>query len=277
MTKLDESIEEPINLGSPMNSKGDDISFIINKETQRGYFSSNRSGGKGDDDIYSFEEVTVNPICDQVVQGVIVDKITGQPLQNAFATIYDSKGEKIRRLETLNDGAFFFKVKCDENYKITGDKYGYFDADSTLVTTRENAFQNNITLSLDEKEFVEVDNKEILNVKSIEFELNKATILESSYDNLNKVVRLMNKFPDMIIQFGSHTDARGGDGYNMWLSQKRASETVSHLISIGADARRITGKGFGETKLVNNCSNGVKCTEIEHQQNRRTEFVVIKK
>ena len=123
MTKLDESIEEPINLGSPMNSKGDDISFIINKETQRGYFSSNRSGGKGDDDIYSFEEVTVNPICDQVVQGVIIDKLTGQPLQNAFATIYDSKGEKIRRLETLNDGAFFFKVKCDEKYKITGDKY----------------------------------------------------------------------------------------------------------------------------------------------------------
>jgi outer membrane protein OmpA-like peptidoglycan-associated protein len=277
MTKLDESIEEPINLGSPMNSKGDDISFIINKETQRGYFSSNRSGGKGDDDIYSFEEVTVNPICDQVVQGVIIDKLTGQPLQNAFATIYDSKGEKIRRLETLNDGAFFFKVKCDEKYKITGDKFGYFDADSTLVTSRENAFQNNITLMLDEKEFIKVNGQEILNVKSIEFELNKATILESSYDNLNKVVRLMNKFPDMIIQFGSHTDARGGDGYNMWLSQKRASETVSHLISIGADARRITGKGFGETKLVNNCSNNVKCTEIEHQQNRRTEFVVIKK
>ena len=277
MTKLDESIEEPINLGSPMNSKGDDISFIINKETQRGYFSSNRSGGKGDDDIYSFEEVTVNPICDQVVQGVIIDKLTGQPLQNAFATIYDSKGEKIRRLETLNDGAFFFKVKCDEKYKITGDKFGYFDADSTLVTSRENAFQNNITLMLDEKEFIKVNGQEILNVKSIEFELNKATILESSYDNLNKVVRLMNKFPDMIIQFGSHTDARGGDGYNMWLSQNRASETVSHLISIGADARRITGKGFGETKLVNNCSNNVKCTEIEHQQNRRTEFVVIKK
>ena len=164
-----------------------------------------------------------------------------------------------------------------KSIKLPGINIGYFDADSTLVTSRENAFQNNITLMLDEKEFIKVNGQEILNVKSIEFELNKATILESSYDNLNKVVRLMNKFPDMIIQFGSHTDARGGDGYNMWLSQKRASETVSHLISIGADARRITGKGFGETKLVNNCSNNVKCTEIEHQQNRRTEFVVIKK
>ena len=277
MTKLDGSIEEPINLGIPMNSKGDDISFIINQATQRGYFSSNRRGGKGDDDIYSFEELTVNPICDQVIQGVLKDKLTGHPLQHGFATIYDSKGKKIRRLETLNDGAFSFKVKCDEKYKIVGDKYGYFEADSTLVTSRENAFQNNITLVLDEKEFIEVGSTEILNVKSIEFELNQAAILKSSYDNLSKVVRLMDKFPNMIIRFGAHTDARGGDGYNMWLSQKRASETVSHLISIGADPRRITGKGYGETKLVNKCSNNVKCTEVEHQQNRRTEFVVIKK
>jgi len=277
MTKLDGSIEEPINLGIPMNSKGDDISFIINQATQRGYFSSNRRGGKGDDDIYSFEELTVNPICDQVIQGVLKDKLTGHPLQHGFATIHDGKGKKIRRLETLNDGAFSFKVKCDEKYKIVGDKYGYFEADSTLVTSRENAFQNNITLVLDEKEFIEVGSTEILNVKSIEFELNQAAILKSSYDNLSKVVRLMDKFPNMIIRFGAHTDARGGDGYNMWLSQKRASETVSHLISIGADPRRITGKGYGETKLVNKCSNNVKCTEVEHQQNRRTEFVVIKK
>jgi outer membrane protein OmpA-like peptidoglycan-associated protein len=277
MTKLDESIEEPINLGKPMNSKGDDISFIIDKETQKGYFSSNRWGGKGDDDIYSFEEVTVNPICDQVIKGVIVDKISGLPIPNAFATLIDSNGEKVRRLETMRDGEFTFKVKCGQPYKVRGDKYGYFEAEESLVTSKENAYQNNVTLGLDEKEFIDLEGRQILNIRSIEFELNKANILESSYDDLSKVVRLMDKFPNMIIQFGAHTDSRGGDGYNMWLSQKRATSTVSYLISIGADPKRITGKGFGETKLVNNCSNGVKCTEVEHQQNRRTEFVVIKK
>lgn len=277
MTKLDGSLEEPINLGKPMNSKGDDISFIIDKDTQKGYFSSNRRGGKGDDDIYSFEQVTVNPICDQVVQGVVIDKKTGQPLSNAFASIYDDKGKKIRRIETLKNGEFFFKVKCDATYKIGGDKYGFFEADTTLVTSRENAFQNKITLRLDEKEFLEVNGKQLLNVRNIEFELNESRILESSYDELAKVARLMEKFPDMIIQFGSHTDSRGGDGYNMWLSQKRASETVSYLIGIGVDSRRITGKGFGESNLINGCSNGVKCTEIEHRQNKRTEFVVIRK
>lgn len=277
MTKLDGSLEEPINLGKPMNSKGDDFSFIIDKETQTGYFSSNRRGGKGDDDIYFFKELTVNPICDQVVQGIIVDKKTGQPLSNAFATIYGSKGEKIRRIETLKNGEFFFKVKCDETYKIGGDKFGFFEADTTLVTNRVNAYENKITLKLDEKEFIEVNGKEILNVRTIEFELNEANILERSYDELAKVARLMDKFPGMIIRFGSHTDSRGGDGYNMWLSQKRASETVRYLIGIGVDSKRITGKGFGESQLVNGCSNGVKCTEVEHAQNKRTEFVVIKK
>ncbi|MGA9269686.1 MAG: OmpA family protein, partial [Lutimonas sp.] len=150
-------------------------------------------------------------------------------------------------------------------------------AEESLVTSKENAFQTNMTLSLDEKEFIDLDGRQVLNIRSIEFELNKANILESSYDDLAKVVRLMEKFPEMIIRFGSHTDSRGGDGYNMWLSQKRASATVSYLISIGADPKRITGKGYGETRLVNNCSNGVKCTEVEHQQNRRTEFEVIKK
>ena len=277
MTKIDESIEEPINLGKPMNSKGDDISFIINADTQRGYFSSNRYGGKGDDDIYWFEQVTVNPICDQVIEGTIVDRLTGQPIINAFATLYNAKGEKVRRLETKSDGGFTFKVKCGQSYRVTGEKYGYFEIEESLVTSKENAFQNNMTLGLDEKEFIKVSGREILNVRSIEFELNQANILESSYDELSKVVRLMDKFPDMIIQFGAHTDSRGGDGYNMWLSQKRASATVSYLIDLGADPRRITGKGFGETRLLNDCSNGVKCTEVEHQQNRRTEFVVIKK
>ncbi len=277
MTKLDESILEPINLGKPMNSRGDDISFIIDNEKQKGYFSSNRRGGKGDDDIYSFIQETINPICDQTIEGVLKDKITGFPLINAFATLYNSKGVKIRRLETLADGKFFFNLKCGETYKITGDKIGYFENENILITNKINGFENIVVLGLDEKEFITKNGKEILNIKSILFELNEANIKDDSKENLAKVVRLMNKFPNMVIEFGAHTDARGGDGYNLRLSQRRAVETINYLISIGADTKRILGKGFGETQLVNKCSNGVDCTEIEHQQNRRTEFAVIKK
>lgn len=277
MTKLDGSIAKPINLGKPMNSKGDDISFIIDNEKQKGYFSSNRWGGKGDDDIYSFIQKTVVPICDQTIEGIIFDKKTGMPVSNAFATLYDGKGKKIRRNETLTDGKFFFSLKCGIPYKVTAGKLGYFEKDSILNTSHENGYINDIKFGLLEKEFIVVNGKEMLNIRPIRFELNKANILKTSYVDLAKVVRLMDKFPTMVIQVGSHTDSRAPDGYNMQLSRKRASETVKYLISIGADYKRITGKGFGETQLINKCSNGVKCTEIEHQQNRRTEFVVIKK
>ncbi len=276
MTKLDGSLNEPINLGKPMNSRGDDLSFVIDNQKQQGYFSSNRRGGKGDDDIYFFKQVTVNPICDQTVNGVIKDD-SGIPIPNAFATLYDNKGKKVRRIETLADGAFFFNLKCGETYRITGDRLGYFENENILDTNKENGFDNKISIVLEEKEFIELRGKEMLNIKPIRFDLNKVDILDDSKDHLAKVVRLMNKFPNMVIEFGAHTDARGGDGYNMQLSSRRAAKTVNYLISIGVDRRRITGKGYGETELVNKCSNGVKCTEKEHLQNKRTEFVVIRK
>jgi len=277
MTKLDESLEKPINLGKPMNSRGDDISFIIDNVKQKGYFSSNRRGGVGDDDIYSFIQETINPICDQTVSGIINDKITGMPIANAFATIYDSNGVKGRRIETLGDGTFYFNLKCGDTYRITADKNGYFDNEANVNTSKENGYENILTIALDEREFITKNGNEILNIETIYFELNKATILEKSKISLAKVVRLMDKFPDISIEFGAHTDSRGGDAYNLNLSERRADETIGYLISIGADPKRILGKGYGETQLVNKCSNGVICTEIEHQQNRRTEFVVIKK
>jgi outer membrane protein OmpA-like peptidoglycan-associated protein len=277
MTKLDKTITEPINLKKPINSKGDDFSFIIDNKTLEGYFSSNRRGGKGDDDIYAFVQVTINPICDQTIEGVIIDKITGSPIVNAFASLYNSKGEMVRKLETLGDGKFFFNLKCGENYRIIGEKPGYFENENQLTTNTLNGFVNDVSLELDEKEFITREGIEYLNIKSIEFELNKSTILKSSQENLAKVIRLMKKFPNMVIEFRAHTDARAPDGYNMRLSQRRAVETINYLNSIGADMRRITGKGYGETKLLNHCANGVKCTEIEHRQNRRTEFVVLRK
>ena len=277
MSKLDSSIPQPINLGKPMNSRGDDISFIIDNEKQKGYFSSNRPGGKGDDDIYSFVQETVNPICDQTVKGVITDKLSGFPLANAFVTLFDKDGNKIRRIETLADGTFFFSLKCGESYNFLGEKNNYFATESALDVNNSNGFENKVTLELDEKEIIEVNGVEMLNMETIQFELNESVLKEESKESLIKVVRLMEKFPTMTIEFGTHTDARGGDGYNMHLSRSRAAVTVSYLISIGADPKRIVGKGYGESQLVNQCSNNVICTEIEHQQNRRTEFVIIKK
>ena len=136
--------------------------------------------------------------------------------------------------------------------------------------------ESKITIPLEEKEIVEINGVKMLNIETIKFELNESTLLDDSKDALAKVVRLMNKFPTLTIEFGAHTDSRGGSGYNMHLSNARASVTVGYLLSIGADPKRIVGKGYGETRLINHCENNVNCTEVEHQQNRRTEFVIIK-
>ena len=277
MSKLDGSLAQPINLGKPMNSRGDDISFIINNEEQKGYFSSNRNGGNGDDDIYSFVQQTVNPICDQSITGLVKDKLTGRALANAFVMLSDKNGNRIRRIETLADGTFYFGLKCGKTYNILGEKNNYHEQELVLDVNNSNGYENLLTLELDEKEIIEVNGKEMLNIKTINFELNESTLMDDSKDDLAKVVRLMNKFPNMTIEFGAHTDSRGGDGYNAHLTRARASVTVNYLISIGADPKHIVGKGYGETELLNACSNNVNCTEIEHQQNRRTEFVIIKK
>jgi len=277
VTKLDGSLPEPINLGSTINSKADDFSFIINSEKLQGYFSSNRKGGKGDDDIYTFVQKTTIIICDQAISGVVKDKVTGFVLNNALVSLIDKEGNKIRTVSTLADGAFYFGLDCAQEYTLEVTKNGFFPTNTSLQTSNANGFENEVEILIEEIEFVTRNGVEMLNVANINFELNKADIKEDSKRTLDKVLRLMNKYPNMHIDFGAHTDARGPDVLNLSLSKQRSVETVSYLISQGIRPDRLSGKGYGETKLLNECANNVKCTELQHKENKRTEFVVIKK
>jgi len=277
MAKVDGSLSKPINLGEPMNSKGDDFSFIIDNVKLKGYFSSNRVRGKGYDDIYSFVQKTTIPICDQIVTGVIIDKLTKLAVPNAFVSLVDTEGNRLRRVETKFEGTFYFSLDCAADYTIEVSKNGYFDTSTKFLTSSVNGYKNKETILIEEKEFFTRNGKELLYVENISFELNKSTIKKESKRALDKVLRLMKKYPKMEIEFGAHTDARAGDAYNLNLSESRAEATVEYLIAQGLDFMRITGKGFGEKELLNKCANNVKCTELEHGINKRTEFVVIKK
>jgi outer membrane protein OmpA-like peptidoglycan-associated protein len=115
----------------------------------------------------------------------------------------------------------------------------------------------------------------MIDVNSIYFDYDKFNIRRDAALELDKVVAIMEKYPKLIVESGSHTDSRGPDRYNMVLSDKRAKSTVDYIISRGISPERITGKGYGETQLTNRCSNGVRCSEEEHQLNRRTEFVIV--
>lgn len=277
MTKLDGSIPEPINLGEPMNSKGDDISFIIDSDKLQGYFSSNRNGGMGDDDIYFFKQKTTIALCDQIATGIIKDKVTGNRVGNAFVALIDENGNRIRRIETAFDGEYYFGVDCASNYTIEVTKNGYFSTSVNLKTSNKNGFDNNEVIFIEEKEFMDRKDYEILNVPNITFTINTAEITKASDIALEKVMRLMNKYPDMVIEFGAHTDSRGPDAYNLSLTKRRSAATVENLIEKGLDPRRITGKGYGETQPLNKCVNNVPCTDLQYLENKRTEFVVIKK
>jgi len=262
-------------LAEPMNSDRDDFALIINNETLEGYFSSNRYEGHGDDDIYYFKK-EMPIICNQFVNGIVKDKKTGLLLPGTLVHLFKNN-VKIDSLTVTvgNEATFEFPLDCDATYRIEGTKENYLKAIMVLETDDEDEKVNEITLALDpDEDFIVIGDKVILKIETIYFEFDKATITVESAIELDKAIKIMKKYPGLIVEFGAHCDSRGPDSYNDKLSTRRANSTVEYMIINGISTSSLTGRGYGERKLTNKCSNRVKCTEEEHQQNRRTEFVI---
>ena len=264
----------PQKLAKPINSPFDDFAFIINKDNTKGYFSSNREGGKGDDDIYSFFTIPTKVECYQKIQGKVIDSNDKSNISDAIITLYDENNKILQTLTVKKDASFTFDIKCDMNYLIKASKAGFTDTEIKFNSTNENLKIHNITMNLLKEEFKVVDEKIVIKINPIYFNLNSSIISPDAVIELNKIVEIMNKYPDIEIECGSHTDARANDKYNMWLSERRAKNTVDYLISKGISKDRIVGIGYGESQILNKCKNGVQCSEELHQLNRRTEFVV---
>jgi outer membrane protein OmpA-like peptidoglycan-associated protein/tetratricopeptide (TPR) repeat protein len=258
---------EPENMGAPYNSGYDDFAFFINSETEQGYFSSNRPGGKGSDDIYSFNAKE----CKEVISGVARDSKTNIILSGVTVRLIDETGKVIEEIFTKDGGDYTFTVDCNKTYTVVGNKPDYKDDQKTITTTIENEKINSVDLSL---EPLIIDNQIVIN--PIFFDFDKWNIRTDAQYELENIVDVLRKHPTMIIKIESHTDSRGGDRYNMKLSDRRAKSTRDYIISRGIDASRIESAiGYGETQLLNKCSNGVKCTEEEHQLNRRSYFYIV--
>ncbi len=289
MVPLSNLFQDPTNLDIPINSKYDDFSFVINGSFRRGYFTSNRPQGKGGDDIYSFVQETAIKSCSQLVEGEVRDTDSNGLITDAIVNIFDDKGNWLNRFSTAGDGKFKIKLnKCEKNYKLEATKK-YYNKDYADIIYEPNKNKHTILMHLTHDPIVveeqpkeekppiaDVPEEELyLDVKSIEFLLNKYNIRKTSAEELNKVVKIMKENPTLVVEFGAHTDSRGPDEYNMELSIKRANEVVRYIVSKGIDYNRIFGKGYGETMPVNHCVNGVKCTDAEHLENRRTEFIIL--
>jgi outer membrane protein OmpA-like peptidoglycan-associated protein len=260
-----------LNLGEPINSSKDDFSYYLSQEGFDGYISSNREGGVGDDDIYKFTRIP--PL---TLKGQIFDDANNEPIENAKVVLNDVNGDEIAYFITEADGYYEHIIDRDANFNLVGSKEKYTSISkdfSSFGLDKEKELVVNLNVGLKPIEDVVL----LADLDIIYFDLDKSFIRPDAAIELNKVVALMNKYPGMVIRLESHTDSRAPDMYNIKLSERRAKSTYDYIISHGIDASRITEyEGFGETQLVNKCSNGVKCTKAEHQLNRRTEFIIIK-
>ncbi len=361
------------NLGAPLNSSYDDFGVAIDKSGREGYFSSNRKGGTGNDDIYRF--MSEKPLLfSLVVEGVVVDRESGEPVKGALVKLFDVEGNEISEAVSDDSGSYTFDVEEKNSYTLSGEKEKYFPGEKAFNTLQEapnntytanlevvkdagfslygliterggNAIipdvevkiRDNITgqdilvtktdgdgafrkvlvgkklnerldyqISLNKAgylgksflfetklnkpgqvnvhEFLDfqldklaigTDIGKLIEINPIYFDLNKFNIRTDASVELDKIVKVMQENPTIVIELGSHTDARGSDSYNRSLSDKRAKSSASYVISKGISKERIYGKGYGESQLINRCKNGVKCSKEEHQLNRRTEFKIV--
>jgi len=366
MSKIDgNTYSKPLNLGTPINSSTDDFAFIVDEELKTGFFSSNREGGKGSDDIYYFKmlkpfgvnivgtikdeegnilantevllykqkedkfitcitdslgrfsfeaqpeldyrllakknkfindeknastkgvvgELNVDLILHKIpnfsLTCIVKDKKTNKVIDNASVILQNQETNKIDELVTSELGVFDKKIenkKLNDNikYKIVLTKEGYMVKSVKLDKILHKAGKQELTIFMDKME-VGMDLNDIIEINPIYFDLNKFNIRPDAAIELDKIVKVMNENPSMVIELGSHTDSRGSDSYNRRLSDRRAKSSAKYIKERISHPNNIYGKGYGESQLKNRCKNGVKCSKEEHQENRRTEFKIIKK
>ena len=272
------SIENP---GKPLNSEGDDFGIYFFNQT-KGFFTSNRIGGKGDDDIYTF--VNNDPELKIVNYKLTGNTLTPEnensylTLDNSTVKLTDRDNNIIEETFTGNDGSFSFIVYPEEEYYLVGEKENYFNSRvefNTLGKTADKAkLKNFITnISFEKNLILEkiILNKSIV-LENIYYDLDRANIRDDAALELNKLVRILIDNPKISIELSSHTDDRATVEYNLDLSQRRAESAVNYIISKGISKNRLIAKGYGESELI--IKNAT--SEEEHQINRRTEFKVIK-
>ncbi|WP_264564114.1 OmpA family protein [Flavobacterium sp. N3904] len=377
------SYSEASNVGLPVNSGYDDFAFYMNPDSKEGYFSSNRPGGKGNDDIYSLKEIKPLLIenCKQYIAGIVTDTDTQLALENAIVILKNASNQEVEKAITATDGKFAFTAGCETNYsvfvtrenytensrnlKISSERYKSNDASMDIrsieaikkgeqialeqkkaadlilaqqlkaaellalqqkktadaialkekkaadaIAKKNNAIEleekrladlaalqqlkkEKITADQKRKELDAIQKKQkmdaivaaekdvvkqkdrlIIKTDPIYFDYNMWYIRKESKTILNRVVELMKKYPEMVVEIGSHTDNRGNAKFNLDLSQKRADATRTYIIEQGIVKSRIFGKGYGESVPIVKCIPENSCDEEQHELNRRSEFVI---
>lgn len=256
------------NLKYPLNSPQDDFGFSLDTNGNIVFFSSDRTDGLGQDDIYSLK--TLANVSVKLI-GKVLNVATKVPVANALVMLSKEDGG-VLKVETDETGAYSFNLSPSSKYTLAGIKAG-------MLTDVQEINVGNVTSTAIIEKDLHLKNIELnkaIRIENIYYDFDKSNIRPDAATELDKLVKVLQNNPTIWIELGSHTDSRGKDAYNLGLSQRRADAAIAYIISKGINANRLTAKGYGETQLVNACKNGESCTEEAHQQNRRTEFKIVK-
>ncbi|WP_230381578.1 OmpA family protein, partial [Myroides albus] len=271
---VDGSFSKLVNVGAPINSPGDDFAFFINDKNRKGFISSNREAGMGGDDIYFFQVVD----CKQQITGKVFDNSTTFVIPTASVVLFDNNYKELGQYNVDDNGGYITEsLPCNFKFRLKASAQGYQTSEVSTVLGREFDAFNEVNIGLDpivEKIEKDDDLFKKLKLEPIYFDFDKSNIRPDAAIELAKVVEVLQMYPQLKIDVRSHTDSRGNDAYNLKLSDRRAKSTISWMVKQGIQSDRISGKGYGESQLVNKCKNHVPCSKAQHQENRRSEFII---
>lgn len=259
-----ETNAEVENLGEPVNSNLDDFAFFKSSGENTGYISSNRAGN---DNIYGFNQL--NPL---VLKGKVTDAINDEPIESATIRIFDENEEQVAFLTTDEDGNYRSEVERNKELPLEAKQIEYEEFTTTIDTRNSDELEEmEYNISLQPVEDVEY----LAEIDNIYFDFDKSNIRDDAARELDKLIDLMlNKYPDLVIEIGAHTDFRGSEQYNERLAERRAESTRQYLIDNGIEEDRIyAATGYGEREPAIDCE---RCSKEEHQLNRRSMFKVVK-
>ena len=259
------------NLGVPVNSGKDDITFVYYKDKKMGFMASNRDAARyGDFNIYKVQ--AIKPVFDVLISAVVVDAKTGKPIPGAVVALTDKAGNPMGTKTANDDGEVDFLIEGGKDVILEGRANEYENAKVEVPGTYDEGVDVTIKLNPIEK----IITPEQLVIKPIYFDFDKWNIRRDAAFELDNVVEAMKKYPDLKIHVVSHADCRGSAAYNQKLTEKRAKATVQYIVSKGIDESRLTWEGKGESEPKIKCNPCNSCTEEQHQENRRSDFIIVK-